>query len=385
MDWNLPPELEAFRTEVRAWLDANLSDELRGVEVDIDDPERLETMRDWNRLLADAGYVGIGWPREYGGRDAGALEQMVLAEELDRARAPSPLNPIGLANIAPSIMHWGTEEQKERFLQPMRRGDTIWSQGFSEPSAGSDLAALRTSAVDQGDHFLVNGQKIWNSMGTVADWCETLVRTNPDVPKHAGITCLIVDLSLPGIEVRPIVTITGAREFAEVFFDNVKVPKESLLGPVDEGWKVAMTTLAYERAGIASLHLRVRRKVSELIADARATQRNGRPALEDASVRKALMRCYLEGEQMRFLADRAIARDANGLPPGPEGSLVKLAWSNAENLIAEASGLALGLAANTGRWGQNRVSVRQTSIAGGTTQVNKNIIARRVLGLPRAS
>ena len=384
MDWNLPPEAEAFRAEVRAWLEAHLPDELRNLEGGLD-VERLEELREWNRCVADAGYAAIGWPAEYGGRGAGAIEQMILAEELDRAGAPLLLNPIGIANIAPSIMHWGTEAQKRRFLRPMLRGDEIWSQGFSEPDAGSDLASLRTTARDEGDHFRVQGQKIWNSLGSVADWCEVLVRSDPDAPKHAGITCLLVDLTLPGIEIRPITTITGEREFAEIFFDDVEVPREALLGPVNQGWNVAMTTLAYERAGVASLHLRVRRKVRELVEAARRTQRSGRPALDCPEVRKALARCYVEGEHMRFLADRAIARDARGSTPGPEGSLVKIAWSDAENHIADAAGLVLGPDANRGRWGRDRVGVLSTSIAGGTTQVNKNIIARRVLGLPRAT
>lgn len=386
MDYTLPPEAEAFRTEVRVWLAANLPDELRGLAPGSDwTPEHIERLRGWNRTLADAGYAALAWPVEYGGRGAGVLDQMVFAEEMDRAEAPGTLNPIGIANIAPSIMQWGSEEQKRRFLPRMLRGDDIWCQGFSEPDAGSDLASLRTSAVDGGDAFVVTGQKVWTTFGQHADWCELLVRTDPGAPKHAGITCLLVDMGLPGIEARPLTTITGGAEFAELFFDGVRVPKEALLGSLNQGWQVAMTTLAYERAGVASLHLGVRRKVRRLIETARETQRDGRPVLDDPGVRRALARCLLEGEYLKHLAERAVSRDLHGLPPGPEGSLAKLTWSDAENRIAEAAGLVLGPAANAGSWGHDRVYVRSTSIAGGTTQVNKNILARRVLGLPKAT
>jgi alkylation response protein AidB-like acyl-CoA dehydrogenase len=386
VDWTLPPEVECFRAEVRGWLERELPADLRGATLALDaGAEQIGRLRAWNQRLADAGYAAISWPVAYGGRGAGPLEQMVLAEEMDRAQAPPPLNPIGLANIAPSIMQWGSEEQKRGLLPRMLRGDDIWCQGFSEPGAGSDLASLRTTAVSEGDHFSVTGQKVWNTLGQHADWCELLVRTRPDAPKHAGISCLLVDMKLPGIEVRPLTTITGGNEFAEIFFDAVPVPKAALLGPEGRGWQVAMTTLTHERASVAALHLGVRRKLRRLIEDARTTLRGGRPAAEDPLVRQALARCYLEGEVLRFLSDRAIAGALHGRPPGPEGSLAKLAWSDVENRIACAAGLVFGPTANSGRWGAERVNVRSTSIAGGTTQVNKNILAHRVLGLPRAT
>jgi hypothetical protein len=385
MDYTLPAEVEAFRAEVRAWLDENLTQDLVGFSLSMDlAPEDVEKLREWNRKLAEAGLAAISWPVEYGGRGASVLDQAVLAEEMDRARAPGPINPIGLANIAPTIMHFGTEEQKRTLLPRMLRGDDIWCQGFSEPDAGSDLAALRTTAVLDGDAFVVNGQKVWNTLGPYADWCELLVRTDPDAAKHAGISCLLVDMSLPGVEVRPLQTITGGAEFAEIFFDDVRVPRSALLGPLDDGWRVAMSTLAYERAGVATLHLGVRRKVAELAREVQAFERGGRPASEDPVVRQALARCYLHAELLKCLADRAIAEAAAGKPPGPEGSLVKLSWSDVENEIAETAAMVFGPAANTGRWGESRLYVRSTSLAGGTTQVNKNILARRVLGLPKA-
>ncbi len=387
MNFDYPAEAESFRAEFRAWLEEHYdadrfgaSDAVMGI---VDSPDALERMREWNRTLADAGYAAIAWPAEYGGRGAGVMEQVVYAEELHRAGAPGTLNVIGIANIAPSIMEHGTEEQKRRFLPPMRRGDEIWCQGFSEPDAGSDLASLSTRAVADGADYVVNGEKVWNTFGTIAHWCELLVRTDPEAPKHRGISCLLVDMGLPGIETCPLTTITGENEFSEIFFTDVRVPRSALLGPENEGWRVAMTTLTYERGGVASLHLGVRKKVAELLALARTTHRGGRVAADDPVLRQSLARVYLEGEYLKLLSDRAVSGLLHGRPAGPETSLAKLVWSQCESHIAEVAGQLLGPAANTGRWGRDRVYVRALSIAGGTTQVNKNIVAQRVLGLPR--
>jgi alkylation response protein AidB-like acyl-CoA dehydrogenase len=386
MDFDYPPEAEAFRHEFRAWLDEHLDAGLSSTGISwSESPDALERMRTWNRKLADAGYGAIAWPVEYGGRGAGVMEQVVFAEELHRAGAPGTLNPIGISNIAPSIMQHGTEEQKRRFLPPMLRGDEIWCQGFSEPNAGSDLASLQTRAVADGDDFVLNGQKVWNTFGNVADWCELLVRTDPDAPKHKGISCLLVDMRLPGVEVRPLVTITREREFNEIFFTDVRVPRSALLGPENEGWRVAMTTLTHERGGVASLHLAVRRKIGDLLELARTTPRGdaGAAAADDPVIRQSLARLYIEGEYLKLLSDRAVSGLLHGREAGPETSLAKLVWTECENHIAEVAGQVLGPAANSGRWGRDRVYVRALSIAGGTTQVNKNIVAQRVLGLPR--
>ena len=379
MDWTYPPEAEAFRREARAWLDANVPDDLRGVHLlDIDQPGMLSRLRTWNATLADAGYAALAWPVAYGGRDAGPLEQVVLAEELSRADAPTTLNPIGISNIAPAILTYGTEEQKERFLRPMLRADDIWCQGFSEPDAGSDLAGLRTSAVRHGDHFLVTGQKVWTTLAHHATWCELLVRTDPDAPKHKGISCLLVDMTLPGIEVRPLVTLTGAHEFNEIFFDSVRVPADALLGPVNEGWRVAMTTLTHERAGVAALHLSLRKKIARLLETARQ-----RGADRDPVLRRRLARVHLEGEYLKLLADRAASAAAHDRPAGPESSLTKLVWADVHAHVAAVAADVLGPDALTGEWGHDQLHVRGLSIAGGTTQVNKNVVAQRVLGLPR--
>jgi alkylation response protein AidB-like acyl-CoA dehydrogenase len=388
VDFTDPPEADAFRHELRTWLDDHVTDEVRtlGRATSLDPgSERLERLRAWNRALADAGYAAIAWPREYGGRGAGVLEQVVWDEELHRAGAPGPINVIGIPNVAPAIMAHGTSAQQTGLLPRMRRGDDIWCQGFSEPDAGSDLASLRTRAVRDGDDWVVTGQKIWTTLGQVADWCELLVRTSPEAPKHHGISCLLVDLDRPGVDVRPLVTITGEREFNEIFFEDVRVPVDQTLGPVDDGWRVAMTTLAHERGGVARLHLGLRAKVQRLLELARSTPLgDGRMASDDPALRQRLARAYLHAELLKLLSDRAISRELHGRPLGPEGSLAKLVWSETEQLVAEVSGEVLGPDANSGEWGRDRVMARSHTIAGGTTQVNKNIIATRILGLPRA-
>ncbi len=387
MDFSYPAEAEAFRGEFRAWLDRELPGDLRGagesLSASADSPE-LARRREWNRALADARYAAIGWPEEYGGRGAGVLEQVVWAEEMDRAQAPGPINVLGIPNVAPAIMTYGSHEQQRTLLPAMLRGDDIWCQGFSEPDAGSDLASLRCRAVLDGDSWVVTGQKIWTTLGHLATWCELLVRTDPDAPKHKGISCLLVDMTLPGITVRPLVTITGAHEFNEVFFDEVRVPADSLLGPVDEGWRVAMTTLSHERGGVAKLHLGTRRKVARLLDAARsAPMGDGRVAAEDPVLRQQLARVYLEAELLKMVADRAISGELHGRALGPESSIAKLVWSETEQHIAEVAAAVLGPEADGGAWGTDRVGARSHTIAGGTTQINKNIIAQRVLGLPR--
>lgn len=375
--WSYPPAAEAFRAQVRAWLDRNLEDRFRGVTFSMAaDPEWLGLMREWNTRMADAGYAAITWPVEYGGRGAGLLEQVVLAEELDRAQAPPTLNPLGITNIAPAILQFGTEDQKRTHLPRMLRGDDIWCQGFSEPDAGSDLASLSTRAERDGDHYYVTGQKVWSTLGHVADRCELLVRTDPTAPKHAGITCLLVDLATPGIEVRPLVTITGETEFAELFLSEARIPVSDRLGEEDAGWRVAMTTLANERGGVASLHLGVRRKIRALLASREA-------AAAGQATRRELAALYVHGECLKLIADRAISGALHDRAHGPESSLAKLLWSDTEQELTEMTVRLLGLDGLSADRGRAHLGARAFSIAGGTTQVNKNIIATRLLGLPR--
>jgi alkylation response protein AidB-like acyl-CoA dehydrogenase len=385
VDFTYPPEAEAFRAEYRAWLDEHLTAELRGLGYQGEPDEGyLGLMHGWNRTLADAGYAAISWPVAHGGRDASVMEQVVFAEENVRAGAPGTLNPIGLANIAPSIMAFGTEAQQDRFLRPMLRGDEIWCQGFSEPDAGSDLASLSTSARWNGDGWIVNGQKVWNTYGTLASFCELLVRTDPTASKHRGITCLLVDMTLPGIEVRPLRTLTGEREFCELFFDDVFVPADALLGAENDGWTVAMATLSFERGGVASLHLQLRHRIRRLIELA---HENGTGA--DPLVRQRLADLFTRGETLRFLADRAVSRAAAGLPPGPESSLIKIVWSQVGRALPLAAADVVGGdvfardVATSGRAATELLSSTSLTIAGGTTEVNRNVVAERVLGLPK--
>ena len=377
---------EALRKELRGWLESNLDERFRQAGSALTaSAASLGVLREWNRRLAENAWVAIAWPREWGGRAASVAEQVAFAEEMDRAEAPSPVNLIGLSNIAPAILEHGTEAQRRRFLEPMRRGDEIWSQGFSEPEAGSDLASLRATAVRHGEGWLVNGQKTWNTLGLVADFCELLVRTDPNVPRHAGLTCLLVDLRLPGVEVRPIRTITGEVEFAEIFFTDVELPASAVLGEPGAGWRVAMPTLNSERGGVASLHLMVRRRIRRLIEATRlALDPDGSPRTADPCVRRALARLHVDGELLRALCERALAgMIANR--PGPEAALTKLVWSRTEQRIAEVAAEVLGAEALGGEWARARLQARSYSIAGGTTQINKNLVARRVLGLPKGN
>ncbi|GAC1516995.1 MAG: acyl-CoA dehydrogenase family protein [Acidimicrobiales bacterium] len=370
---------DVWRLELRAWLANTLTpDVIEASRSGLENVAQLEILRGWNRALADAGWAAPAWPVRHGGRDAGIDEQLAYFEEMSAARAPGPVNVIGVSNIAPAIMSYGTDAQQERFLQPMLRGDEIWSQGMSEPDAGSDLASLRTSAVRDGDDFVINGQKTWNSLGHLADWCQLYVRTDPDAPKHKGISCLLVDLRTPGIEVRPLRTITGDQPFAELFFADARVPTSALLGPIHQGWRVAMTTLSHERAGVAKLHLGLSRKFAELTGDPEAAA-----GLADPVQRDRMARLYSQIACMRWMTDRYLAQMRQGEPGSTIGGLAKLAWARAEQGLAAAAVDVLGLPALSRGWATNLVAARQASIAGGTSEINRNIVAEQALGLPR--
>ncbi len=384
MDFSYPAEVEQFRTELRDWLSANLTDELVAARRPAGrDDAATEMLRAWSATMADAGWAAVSWPREYGGRGATVLEQLVYTEETTRARAPMPLNVIGLNNIAPAIMQYGTEDQKKTLLPRMMRADDIWCQGMSEPEAGSDLAALRTRAVRDGDDFVVNGQKIWTSLGHRADWCQLYVRTDPDAPKHKGISCLIVDMRLPGIEVRPLITLNGDADFAEVFFHDVRVPTDALLGPLNGGWGVATTTLSHERAGAARLYAEMQVRLEELVDDFAAA---GAGALEDPVTLRRLGEIALRIKYLEVLCQRSISAMLHG---GSESaafgsaSLAKTVWGEIGQDLAALAFDVLGTRGTDAPWANYRLTSRSLTIAGGTTQINKNITAQRVLGLPR--
>ena len=384
MDFSYPAEVEQFRKELRAWLAANLTDDVKAADRRRGrDPQAFDTLRSWDAAVADAGWGAVSWPAEYGGRGATVLEQLAYAEETTRARAPMPLNVIGMNNIAPAIMQYGTDDQKSELLPRMVRADDIWCQGMSEPEAGSDLASLRSRAVRDGDHFVVNGQKIWTSLGHRADWCQLYVRTDPDAPKHKGISCLIVDMKFAGIEVRPLVTLNGAADFAEVFFNDVRVPADGLLGPLNGGWQVATTTLSHERAGAARLYAQMQVQLADLVADMADHEVDGKPVLENGSTLRRLGEIGVRIGYLELLCKRSISAMLHGGDAFGSASLAKSVWAELGQDLAALAFDVLGPQRASGRWAERRLSARSLTIAGGTTQINKGITATRVLGLPR--
>lgn len=374
-----PPHAEQFRKELRTWLAENLTDEILSAaqchgRVD----EAFETMRRWNAAMADARWAAVSWPTEYGGRGAGVIEQLVYAEETTWARVPHPLNVIGINNIAPALMQYGSEQQKVELLPRMLRADDIWCQGMSEPEAGSDLASLRTRAVADGDDFVINGQKIWTSLGHRADWCQLYVRTDPGAPKHQGISCLIVDLSLPGIDARPLVTLNGDADFAEIFFTDVRVPQNALLGELNQGWQVATTTLSHERAGAARLYAEMQTRLADLVTDLDAAGHR----LDDPSTLRRLGELEMRISYLETLCQRSISATLAGRDGFGTASLAKTVWAEIGQDLAALGYELLGAEAADGRWAEHRLTAHALSIAGGTTQINTNITAR-LLGLPR--
>ena len=377
MEFSYGIEAEKFRRELQAWLQTNLPPDLARETTTSFSDATFDRLRHWNATLVDAGWGAIDWPARFGGRDATVLEQLVYQEEMAAAHAPGPVNAIGVANIAPAIMTLGTAEQQDRHLRPMLRGDEIWSQGMSEPGAGSDLASLSCRAIRDGDHFVVSGQKTWTSLGHRADWCQLYVRTDPDAPKHEGITCLLVDLRVPGIEARSIRSMGGDHGFAELFFDDVAVPVSAVLGEIGSGWHVATRTLGFERAGVAKLYLMMQASIDRLFNDA------GEDVRADPIARQRIASAWIDTFNLRLLSTRTISAAVQGRVPGAEGSVVKLAWSLGEQHIAELAVDILGPDALQSDWGRRLIASRSLTIAGGTTEVNKNIIGERVLGLPR--
>lgn len=375
-----PTQLVEFRRALASWLADNITpDVVEAGREGYEDEATLEVLRRWNRALADAGWAAVAWPAEYGGRDASVAEQLAYHEVMAAADAPGPVNVIGVANIAPAILDAGTQEQKDRFLLPMLRGDEIWCQGMSEPDAGSDLGSLRTAAVLDGDQFVINGQKTWNSLGHHADWCQLYVRTDPTAPKHAGISCLLVDMRTPGIEARPLRTMTGDTTFSELFFTDVRVPQNALLGTLNQGWKVAMTTLSYERAGVAKFHLSLSARFTDLVEEAR---RSG--VTISAVDRDHLAKLYSRIACLRWSTTRELENVGRGGRPSPSmGSLAKLMWAEISQELASLALALLGPAALQGKWSKSLEASPGSSIAGGTSEINRNIVAEHGLGLPR--
>src|SRR6476619_624426 len=376
-------EEAAFRREVRDFIARNLpvDSRQRGAR-------RFEDAdREWSEKLGEAGYAGLTWPKEYGGAGAPYSHQAIFLEELARAEAPSHLGVIGLGMAGPTIMAWGTEAQKERYLARILSADEIWCQGFSEPDAGSDLAASRTRIEDQGDHFLVNGQKVWSSFAHIADFCILVGLGDPDAPKYKNLTYVIADMHAPGVEVRPLVQITGHPEFNEIFFTDVKVPKENLLGNVGDGWQVAMTTLLHERGTLgfalsATLAVAVRKLIA-LAKERKVTD----PILLDRIARE-----WIELQALKYTNYRSLTALPKTGGPGPVGSASNLVWSEnnqrltklALEILGSHATLTNGESGGDGYWQYQQLRSRGNTIEAGTSEILRNIIGERVLGLPRS-
>ena len=396
MDFSFTEEEERFRTRVRDFLKSNLPPGWGRSNFELPRGwELVEFLRDWQRRLQNNGFLAMGWPRQCGGQDARAIDIAIFNEECAQVRAPGALNALAIQQVGPTIIEHGTEAQKDRYLPKILSGDDIWCQGFSEPNAGSDLASLKTSAELAGDEFIVNGQKIWTSYAQYADWCYLMVRTDPNVPKHRGLSYLLVDMKSPGITVKPLRQMHGGQDFNEVFFDNVHVPRENLLGALNDGWRVSLTTLANERGTSAfATYVRYDQIFRDLLRLARASRINGRPAPEDRNVRQELAQHYVDLQKLRYVCFRVFSKVLQGATPGPEGSILKVVWSEfnqrmqetamslegpASQLLAQSPG-----AIENGRWQVGFLRSRANTIEAGTSEIQRNIIAERVLGLPRS-
>jgi alkylation response protein AidB-like acyl-CoA dehydrogenase len=396
VDLNLTPHELRFRDEVRAWFADHVpKDWVKRRDEEESMQGRFEYLRGWQRKLYDAGWAGISWPKDFGGRGAPVMEQVIFIEEMARAEAPPMANVIALGLIGPTIIAFGTPEQKKRHLAKMLSAEEIWCQGFSEPNAGSDLAALSTTGVLDSDHFVVNGQKCWTSYAWAADWCELVVRTDPAAPKHKGLTALLVDMHSPGIEVRGLKQMSGESEFGEIFFRDVRVPVANVVGKVNEGWSVAMGTLMHERGTFgAALQVNYRRNFNRLVEIAKTIDRNGKPASEDPVIRQKLAQCYAEIEVMRLNQLRAFSRINETGVPGPEGSIQKIFWSElnqrfqqvAMEILGPYGQLAHGSpdAYDEGAWAYGYLRSRGNTIEAGTSEIQRNIIGHFVLGLPKS-
>jgi len=387
---------ETFRREFRQWLDESLSQSMQGGALwsrSGDANAAFELRRDWERSKADAGWAGIQWPREYGGYGGTPAQKAIHDEEMAKARAPRSVNSIGLAFLGPTLMVFGTEEQKSRHIGPLLHNDVIWCQGFSEPGAGSDLAALQTKAVREGDELVVSGQKVWTSNATHADWMFALVRTNAEGAKHHGITFLLLDMRSPGVEVRPLKQMSGASEFGEVFFTDVRVPIENVVGEIDSGWKVAMALLAFERGASAiGYYTEFRRELDELVELARTVERGGRPAAQDPTLRQKLAQSVIELELLKLHSLHVLTQVEQGRDLGAEASMTKLQWSEAHQHLGETFMDVTGPSSQLATpWPGLDISTQQEqflwsrseTIWGGSSQVQRTIVAERVLGLPR--
>jgi alkylation response protein AidB-like acyl-CoA dehydrogenase len=388
MDFRFSEEEEAFRKEVREFL----RKEWTLTDCDLDNSEHWDAAKELEKKLGAKGWLCMAWPKEYGGLGASHMHQLVFQEELAYARAPI-LNRQGVYMVGPCLMLHGSEEQKQRFLPPIARSEVVWCQGFSEPNAGSDLANLQTRAVLDGDDYVVNGQKTWCTRADRGDWIHLMVRTDPNAPKHRGISYLLADMRSPGISVNPMIQMTGRADFLEVFFDNVRVPKANLVGPENDGWRVGLTTLTFERSAIAAIVCQARQIVGDLAQFARETKRDGRPLIQDPVISGKLAELSIEIEIAQLLSHRVVWTASRGLVPNYEASAAKTFTTELEQRIANFGMHLLGLygqLAEASKWAalQGRIQYEYlwtvgVTIYAGSNEIQRNIIATRGLDLPR--
>jgi alkylation response protein AidB-like acyl-CoA dehydrogenase len=377
VDLTLNESEAAFRDEVRSWL----ADNHPGDSPEGDDAAEFRFRRAWQKTMHDAGWAGISWPEEFGGKGATLIEQAIFNEEMGRQRVPAPANILGLVMGGPVVIAHGDNEQKERYLEPILSGEEIWCQGFSEPESGSDLASLKTRAVKSNGGWKVTGQKVWTTYAHEAKWCMLLARTDPDAPKHRGITYFLMDVDQPNVDVRPLRQITGEAEFNEIFMDEAEIPDENVIGDVGAGWQVAITTLMFERAGLgAAAVIGLQRGLEDLVELIRSKGQQHDPIL-----RQKVAEIHSGIEAMRLGALRSLTMTMKTGIPGPEGSLGKLQWAKYNQALTE---LASEVAGPDGLTADSELSYRllrsrANSIEGGTTEVLQNIVAERVLGLPK--
>ena len=395
MDFALTPDQQAFRERVRAWLEANVPPEWTSLgSTEVPRAAAYELIRRWQGKLFEGGLIGVTWPREYGGQGLTFVEEMILHEEMALQKAPPILNILGVGMAGPTIIAYGTEEQKKRYPAKILSCEEIWCQGYSEPNSGSDLASLQTRAVKDGDHYVINGQKVWTSLAHVADWMMLLARTDPSAPRHKGLTYFLLDMHAPGVTVKPLKQITGDAEFNEVFFDNVRVHERQVLGEVGNGWAVGLTTLMYERLALGfGLQVRLRIALESLIDMGRRVEKTGRAVTRDPLLRQKLAQLWIDTEALKYTGARAITRLLRGELPGPEASAGKMGWVETHQKLQELameiegpySQLIKGSdrAIDGGVWQYGFLRSRANSIEGGTTEIQKNIIGERVLGLPK--
>lgn len=396
MNLTMSPDDQAYRAKFLNWLSENIPSE---VALSNDDtPEdwyaEVKIFQKFQRKLFDAGYAGIHWSKEYGGQSGTLMQHIIVTEELSANYPLKMFDGISVGLVAPTLLSRGTEEQKKEFIPKILSGEHIWCQGFSEPNAGSDLANLSTSAVLRGERYIVNGQKVWTSIGHLADFCILVVRTDPTVGKHKGLSYLLVDMKSPGVTVRPIKQITGEAEYNEIFFDNVEVPLDRLVGKENEGWLIAITTLMFERImNEISILPKLQKTLDRLIDLANITIRNGQPILKDPVYRQKIALLQVDLEVMRLNQYRNLSTLLKGEMPGPEGSIGKIFWSELNQRMQETALEIMGpysqlrkgskFAKDNGKWIFDFLRARGNTIEGGTTEIQKNIIGERVLGLPK--